>query len=361
MRFFSREAKSPLAQLQQIPENRRNELIAITLELKTSRGDVYARNWLSEQLREHPEAAEVVRRAPCAFEIAFEETESWSRTVVAQMRTVLPPGPYFLYEHLHHYACADMQKRNYNVTAFQHEFFLIAEALYYILGIPKASFYRHLRQLKRLGLIDYRGHCTTVGAFGSRRDGTVFAVKMHPTRDARAKVNHDHLSAQGYRDLEADIAAKRTFWKVRQSTNGGLAALDTLGGLLKWIHSKCTYPKEDHSQPRLLTVSLNSKSGLEAVSQVTQGPRHERGQRIKAAAQVTARAFGDQHSINFWWRFYDALVWHVEQGGKDYAQPVHLGLERERAARSEGFARNAAALFISRLKESGVYTRLMAP
>ena len=361
MKFFSCEVKSPLAQLQQIPENRRNDLIAITLELKKSKGDVYARDWLSEQLRDVPEPAEVVRKAPCKFEMAFEETESWSHTVVGQMRTVLPPGPYFLYGHLHHYACADMRKRNYDVRAFLHEFFTIAEALYYILGIPKASFYRHLRLLQQLGLIDYRGHCTTVGAFGSRRDGTVFAVKLHPTRDARAKVNYDHLSAQGYRNLEADIAAKRTFWKVRQSNNGGLAALDTLVGLLRWTHSKCTCFKEDHFQPRLLTVSLSSKSGLEAVSQVTQGPRNERGQRISEAAQVTARALGDQHSINFWWRFYDAMVWYVEQGGKDYAQAVHLGLERERTARSEGFARNAAALFISRLKKSGVYTRLMAP
>lgn len=61
----------------------------------------------------------------------------------------------------------------------------------------------------------------------------------------------------------------------------------------------------------------------------------------------------------FWWKFCDALAGFDEGGGRDYSPTIMVAMQREVAAKQEGFACNAAALFISRLKASGVYGEIM--
>lgn len=114
------------------------------------------------------------------------------------------------------------------------------------------------------------------------------------------------------------------------------------------------------SKPRFLTVQASSKNGLEAILDLTQGPEASRGARIGIAASAIARALGDQHSLPFWNRFCDALANLVERGGQDYTVSVKACLQREITAKTEGFARCPAALFISRLKGTGVYGEIMA-
>lgn len=340
---------------------RQQTLVTIALDLRSQHGERYAKQWLAQQLRHTTQATPNVTHhtsAPDEIDKSFESTQAWSTKQVEAMSDQLEKGPLALYSFLHHYAASDAHLLGYKLTAFQHEFFCIAEVFAFCMGISRSTFYRHLGVLNVAGLVHARGHHTTVSTFGTRCDGTVFAVKFNPRRSGSARCTHAYLASQAYRHLEADIAEKRTFWALRQSRNGVLKTLTSLTGILRWMNPKCTSVRGDQLKPRYLTVSCQTRSGLDAVLAVTKG-RQQRGQRIAAAVKATTTALGDHHSVPFWWRFFDSMVRHAEDGGKDYAAFVHLALERERAAKEEGFARNAAALCVARLKASGVYAALM--
>lgn len=350
----------PLERLQNLPEQERDALIRITLELREQKGDTYAKRWLTERCTPTAPSTPAAPKDVCPFEEAFQTHASWCDSVIEANHPLIPTRAVALYRNMLHYATADMHILGYHLTAIQHTFFTVSEAFCHVHRLSKATFYRHLNELKETGLVDYRGHRTTLSGRGSRCDGTLFAVKLHPDRDARARVPFEYLKAQDYRNLQQDIEDKRTFWQLRQSFNGDAKETSARSQLLKWIHSKCTSLQAQVSNPRFLTVSLASKSGLEAVRDVTCGSQQQRSQRLTDAVQATVRALNDHHSAPFWWKFYDGLETLAKRDGKDYATHVHLALERERTAYEEGFARNPSALFIARLKDQGLYRTIMA-
>jgi DNA-binding transcriptional ArsR family regulator len=353
-------AVNPLEGFQSLPEQKRASLIRITLELRKQKGDAYAKQWLTEHLTPTPPPTATAVHDACPFEEAFRFHATWCDAVIETNFSSIPTRAVELYRHFLHYATADMHLRGYHLNAIQHTFFTVGEAFCHVHDFSKATFYRHLNNLKEAGLVDYCGHRTTLSGRGSRCDGTIFAVKLHPDRETPARVTCDHLKTQDYRNLEQDIRDKRTFWQLRQSFNGDASDMSAPSQILKWIHSKCTNLQPHASTPRFLTVSLASTSGLEVVRGVNHGPKRQRGQRLANAVQATVRALNDHHSAPFWWKFYDGLATLAERDGKDYATHVHLALERERTAHQEGFARNASALFIARLKKQGLYTSIMA-
>lgn len=163
------------------------------------------------------------------------------------------------------------------------------------------------------------------------------------------------------RNLEEDIRAERTVFRLAQAGTWVKDRRDSLCRLLSWIKGKCTEPWDANaSKPRFLAMQASSSHGLEAILEVTQGDAATRGQRIGRAAKAIGYALEDQHSLPFWWRFCDALACLVERGGRDYSLSILACMQRELTAKQEGFARNAAALFITRLKSSGVYGEIMA-
>lgn len=289
---------TPLESLQNLPEQKRASLMRITLELRTQKGDACAKQWLTEQLTPAPTPTTSGINDACPFEEAFHVHASWCDSVIEANRPLIPTRAVELYRHLLHYATAEMHILGYHLTAIQHTFFNVSEAFCHVHCLSKATFYRRLNELKEAGLVDSRGHRTTLSARGSRCDGTLFAVKLHPDREARARVPFEYLKVQDYRNLERDISEERTFWQLRQSFNGDANQVSACSQLLKWIHSKCTSLQKQVSTTRFMTVSLASKSGLEAVREVTSGTKQQRNQRLRDAVRATVRALNDHHSAS---------------------------------------------------------------
>lgn len=296
----------------------------------------------------------------CRFQTALDNTQAWSQQQTANLNFGRCKEAHIVFRALHHLGCADMDLKGQDYTkAFQSEFFCVAEAFYRLphVTICKSTFYNYVKRFIEMDLLDTRGHNTSVQG-ATRKDGTVYAIKLQPERDGKAKLTYAALHHQ-YRNLEEDIAQGRTFFKLGRSNNGVKRLLDSLSGILRWTQSQCRFPETENPNPVYDCPSFSS-SGLEAVLDVTKPDTGVMGERIQRAVEAVVRVYGDQHSRGFWWKCFHALALTAEGGGKDYSGPLHLALERERAGRAEGWVRNPSALFITRLKRSGVYRELFA-
>ncbi len=389
-----------------LPEQRKGQLARVVAGIAQTQGKHAAQKWLEQQLQphmsvkgplhvqldtrlgevrsnvdghNHPRAYEdeitpsrahltaqvpttlaVLSEAEKAFRSAIEVAEPFSQEQLEFVAPALTPQSVKVLQFLHLYACSDALSRRQSLKAHQISFFLPAETIHLATGVPKRTVYDALRRIKALRMIDYRGHVTTLAKHGNRCDGTIFAVKLSALRTGEARVAYEDLKVTDYRNLEEDIQAERTVFRLAQSGTWLNNLKDSLCRLLSWMRGRCTraWDAESH-QPRSLTMQASSKDGLEAILDLTRGSTASRGQRIGAAAKAIAWALGDQRSLPFWWRFCDALTGLVERGGRDYSASVLACMQRELAAKAEGFARNAAALFIARLQRAGVYQELI--
>lgn len=394
----------------QLPEQRKHELARVVAGMTEVQGRVAAQRWLEQQLEtalpqrsagtrcitssigrpasrvvaddcrllQPPAAAEptpnrnqLVENAPTTmtmlspeekqFLSAVEAAETFSQEQLELVTPALTPQSTRVFEFLHWYACSHALSKRQSLKAHQISFFLPAETIHLATSVPKRTVYDALRRMKTLGLVDHQGHVTTLAGYGNRCDGTVFAVKLNVLRTGEARVTFEDLKVADYRNLEEDIQAERTVFRLAQSGTWVENLKDSLRRLLGWVQGKCIQPWDaDICKPRFLTMQSSSRDGLEVILDVTRGLKASRGARIGAAANAIARALGDQHSLPFWTRFCDALANLAERGGQDYTVFVKAGLQREMTAKAEGFARCPAALFISRLKETGVYGEIMA-
>ncbi len=389
-----------------LSEKRKIELTRVVAGMTQTQGKLAAQWWLEQQLDAHisgqaqstpfgealddlqaegtayrgrtadetecvtPSRDQLVAQAPTtlavlspeqqAYRSAVKKAEPLTQEQLEHVSAALTPQSCKVFEFVHLYACSHALSKGQSFKAFQISFFLPAETIHLATGVPTRTVYDSLRRIKALGLIDHRGHVVTLAGYGNRCDGTVFAVKLDALRDGAARVTYEDLKVDDYRNLGEDIAAERTVYRIAQSETWADDVGSNLCRLLSWISSKCTQVWDvEVSKPRFMTVQASSKLGLEAVLDVTTGPATTRGQRIGAAATAIAGALGDQHSLAFWWKFCDRLASLTEYGSHDYSATVISCMQREVAAKTEGFARNAAALFISRLKSSGVYEEIM--
>ena len=393
----------------QLPEQRKHELARVVAGLTQVQGRVAAQRWLERQLEAAPfqrsagtgslgsradrlasrvvendfrlfqtattdeptpNQNQLVENAPTTlsalshdekqFLPAVEAAKPFSREQLELVTPALTLQSTKVFEFMHLFACSQALSKGQSLNAHQISFFLPAETIFLATGVPKRTVYDALRRIKALKLIDYRGHVTTLAGHGNRCDGTVFAVKLNALRTGEARVTFEDLKVSDYRNLEADIQAERTVFRLAQSGTWVGNLKDKLCRLLTWVQSNCTRPwNADVGNPRSLTVQVGSRDGLETILDTTHGPKAGRGARIGAAASAIARALGDQHSLPFWTRFCDAVANLAEGGGRDYTLAIKACLQREITAKAEGFAHCPAALFISRLKESGVYGEIM--
>ena len=405
-RSRSRSPQAYQRAFQSLPEKRKHELARVVTGMTQTQGKLAAQWWLEQQLDAHsskqslpqsfsevlgdvpaevpescppkpdeaesvtPSREQLVAQAPTtltvlspeqqAYKSAVETAEPFTREQLAQVTPALTPQSCKVFEFVHLYACSHALSKGQSLKAHQISFFLPAETISLATSVPPRTVYDALKRMKALGLVDYRGHVTTLAGYGNRCDGTVFTVKLDALRTGAARVTFEDLKVDDYRNLEDDIAEGRTVYRLAQSETWGDDFKVSICRLLSWIASQCTQTWDaEVSKPRFMTMQASSKLRLEAILNVTTGPAATRGQRIGEAATAIAGAFGDQHSLAFWWKFCDRLASLAEYNSHDYSATVISCMQREIAARTEGFARNAAALFVSRLKRSGVYEEIM--
>lgn len=165
---------------------------------------------LSLKAPERPaESSEPALRRNTASLSLQEAVESFSARQVARVVDDLNPLALRIYALLNRLGCEVAHRRGYYRKASQVSYFCPAESIYAYLGISRGSFYRSLRELLALGLVDARGQKTTINGWAVRCDGTLWSVKLLPHRGGRARVRFEDLKAK-YRDLEADKEAENT-------------------------------------------------------------------------------------------------------------------------------------------------------
>ncbi len=236
---------------------------------------------------------------------------------------------------------------------------VVAESI----GRHRVTVWRRLPELQARGLIDARAHKTTAPGCTAKsdtvNDGTLWCVRLNPDEGAPAKLTHDDLKHDGWRDLNRDRKRGRTAHRavrerrekrVQQSKDSPQGGFD-LQLLLDWSLSP-TAQRDPVINDRCMGEQMGERRDLEAVLDVQYAGQEERGAAVDGAARALAANLGDAGSV----MFYRWLLWQLlrlEAAGR--AAPWHMIYEQARRARvdaAEGFARRPGALFVSRLKAS---------
>lgn len=298
-----------------------------------------------------PEPSKPVLRRDTAVLPLQEAVESFSARQVARVAGDLNPLALRIYALLNLLGCTVAHRRGYHRKASQVSYFCPAESICAHLGISRGSFYRSLKELLALGLVDARGHKTTINGWAVRSDGTLWSVKLLPHKGSRARLRYDDLKAQ-YRDLEADIEAGNTAYAQTRQSSTGETNMVTLESLLAWA-----LPPVHKQTPVTLTVASEERLSLEILLDVPFIPKQGRREGVDKAARALAQHLTDEGSLNF----YRYLVWQLlrlRQQGRDYLLSVYQMVLRANADHREGFARKPGALFVSRLKVCALWDEL---
>lgn len=216
----------------------------------------------------------------------------------------------------------------------------------------RKTFYRWRRHWRALGLVDSRPHVTT--AHGRNiRDGTLWTLRLRFEPGKRARVRHEALKHQGYRDLENDIRTGRTaFRQVHHH-----AMTQSGNPTEEWAAESLTLywalPPADPSTPLPLIGSPAGRAAsISDVLALRNAGKHDRGPLVDATAQAIARELADHTSLNY----YRWLLWQLLRlldTGTDLLDTIHQQILRARADHTERFARRAGALLQTRLRRAG--------
>ncbi len=170
--------------------------------------------------------------------------------------------------------------------------FVPNDALRWALGLPSSSFYRVIGSLKEKGLIaggGWRTRATLRGRTGVYAAGSLYAVRL-PHRTRRPRLEREDY-AHPWRDLEGDVAARRTAWELvgESNTSPPKGDLEVLTLLLAF--SLPPSAKRNALAIDSPTALLRARGG--------------RRQRVEALARALAEEFRDPGSV----RFYAHLLW----------------------------------------------------
>ncbi len=243
------------------------------------------------------------------------------------------------------------------------------------LGIKSSStLYSYLHELKELGLIDFKGHVTTVtlaGASGepfdaNRCDGVLLCVRLGGCKPARLR-HYDYQDTP--RDLQADISRGHTAYRllkrtpkpisddvddqVEESKEFSKKVID-IKTLILWSldPSLLFSPLEPDSSTFIALTGSSYPTELFGLASSS-----NRNHDVDKAAQSVARCLGDMPSLDF----YRRLLWQLLRAsdrGWDFFSQVYHTIVRVMADKHERFARKPGALLVARLKTSSCWDEL---
>lgn len=239
----------------------------------------------------------------------------------------------------------------------------VMELVGYCLGIKSSStLYSYLHALKGLGLIDFKGHVTTVSLKGddgeaykaNRCDGALLCIRLDGYRKAQL-TRFDFQETP--RDLQADIKCGHTAYKL----------------LKQFEESQDLQEKPEDITP-LILWSLNPSSLFPPLKTDSSGfadllggdyptgildlpSSQDRNHDVDVTAHNLACCLGDTGSLNF----YHRLLWQLlraKDRGWDFFGTVYRAVVRVMVDKRERFARKPGALLIARLKASACWDEL---
>jgi hypothetical protein len=239
----------------------------------------------------------------------------------------------------------------------------VMELVGHCLGIKSSStLYSYLHDLKQLGLIDFKGHVTTVtlkAADGesyeaNRCDGALLCIRLGGYQKAQL-TRFDYQESP--RDLQADIKRGHTAYRLlKQFEESGTQKENEqdITPLILWsLNPSSLFPplKADSSAfPDLL-------GGDYPIGILDLANSQDRNHDVDLSAHQLARCLGDGTSLNF----YRRLLWQLlraKDRGWDFFGNVYHAVVRVMADRREAFARRPGALLIARLRASTCWHEL---
>ncbi len=243
------------------------------------------------------------------------------------------------------------------------------------LGIKSSStLYSYLHELKKLGLIDFKGHVTTVtltGASGetfeaNRCDGVLLCVRLGGCKPARL----DHYDYQDTpRNLQADISRGHTAYQLlkrilKPSSDDAnheveesiepLKDVVDVKTLILWTLNPSFLFNSLQPDSSTFTTLIGSNYPSELFDLATSTNRNHD---VDKAARSVAHCLGDLASLDF----YRRLLWQLLRAydrGWDFFGQIYHAIVRAMADKHEQFARKPGALLVARLKASSCWGEL---
>jgi len=239
----------------------------------------------------------------------------------------------------------------------------VMELVGYCLGIKSSStLYSYLHELKNLGLIDFKGHVTTVSledangeTFEANRcDGALLCIRLDGYKKAQL-TRFDYQETP--RDLRGDMRRGYTAYR-----------------LLKQFEESSSLEENKQDITPLILWSLNPASLFSPLQADSSGfadllggdyptgildlaSSHDRNHDVDLTAHHLARCLGDVGSLNF----YRRLLWQLlraKDRGWDFFGNVYHAVVRVMADKRESFARKPGALLIARLRALACWDEL---
>jgi hypothetical protein len=238
-----------------------------------------------------------------------------------------------------------------------------AEIISAALGVSRMSLWRAVQVLRDAGLVDARAQKARLACRGGqvRNTGSVWAVRLTPNHGSKCKLSYEELKHVWRPNFNDEVrrgagshAAVKAARGRRVTYKSTLQELD-LDLLLKHsVDSKKNSPSVDNS-----VCNKPKNAVLEVLLDVSSGRRgQDTVQRVDTAAQALATALADHSSVNF----YRLLIWNclrASEKGTDHFQTIYQMAIRARVDRVENFSRRGGALFVSRLKQAGLYDEIL--
>lgn len=183
----------------------------------------------------------------------------------------------------------------------------VKELLAAVLGMGRTTLWRHLAELKTLGVLDERPHKGTSRGV-TRNTGTVFKLALRP--GLRVRLLHEELH-HAHRDLDADRAAGRTAWALKQSGKD-LKGRNGIKEMVGWALS------ELHFEPLVVSDrSTTAEAAVHALPDLVAAHPKDRPALVAAAADALCLGLRDGHSRGFY-------IWMLDKAVKAEFQGVPM-------------------------------------
>lgn len=232
--------------------------------------------------------------------------------------------------------------------------FVPNDALMAALGIPSASLYRALGELKEKGLITrgaWRTAATLRGKSGVYAAGTLYGVRL-PHRARRPRLEREDF-AHPWRDLEGDVGRGKTAWRALRESKENPLRRDA--EVLEFLLSFALPPGE-----------AKNPLAIDSLTALLQARPADRRRQVEELALGLAKEFKDPGSVKFYaWVLWNALRAEIYGMREGALALVEWAIARVREAlaaslmgsRKEGI-RRPGALLAHLLKEQGLLSLL---
>jgi hypothetical protein len=330
------------------------------VQIDDGKGSLDPETFRTEPPETLPEPLKPSRTIPPRILPPKEELESWqslAERVSKPLGDVLTPSEKRVYEGLLINSMEISKQRGYNGALNLVTWFMPVEWFCMWYEIPRRTFYQAMRKLRRLKLVASRAHhCKAARPSKSETwsDGTIFCVKTNPLSDCEPRVRFDWLK-KVYRNLAADIRENRTCWHFKgllHSQKKGLKALLKFDEFLAW--------SESPDQRAKLQESMTVQDDFEAYERLFYLPSIEKRARSTEIETLglwmSAKLHdGDRHK-------YFKLLWNAvrmaDRGVDNGVKAIRDALRIVLSDPDWSKIRSGGALFVTRLKQLGVYEEL---